>query len=118
MFGVYTLFTRPQLFQHIVAISPSLWWRDRYLQAHERDFTRQAHAGELDLTHLGLKLLISDREMPQEIQDARSLQLRLESPSQYGLRSDCQIESGEDHMSLPFRTVGRLLDELLSARRY
>ena len=118
MFGVYTLFTRPQLFQHIVAISPSLWWRDRYLLAHERDFTRQAHAGELDLTHRSLKLLIGDREMPQEIQDARSLQLRLEGLSQYGLRSDFQIEPGEDHMSVPFRTAGRVLDELLSTRRY
>ena len=31
MFGIYALFTRPALFQHVVAISPSLWWRDRYL---------------------------------------------------------------------------------------
>jgi len=36
MFGIYALFTRPALFQHVVAISPSLWWRDRYLLASGR----------------------------------------------------------------------------------
>ncbi|WP_328803633.1 alpha/beta hydrolase [Aquipseudomonas ullengensis] len=118
MFGVYTLFTRPALFQHVIAISPSLWWRDRYLLAHERAFTQQAHAGKIDLTHSSLTMLIGDREMPQEIQDARSLQLRLENLSQYGLRSDFQIEAGEDHMSMPFRVPTRVLDELLSTRRF
>lgn len=118
MFGVYTLFTRPQLFQHVVAVSPSLWWRDRYLMAHERTFTQRAQAGQIDLTHSSLSLLMGEREMPQEIQDARSLQLRLEQLSQYGLRSDFQVEPGEDHMSMPFRVAARVLDELLSTRRF
>ncbi|MFJ4066109.1 alpha/beta hydrolase [Pseudomonas sp. NPDC089996] len=118
MFGVYTLFTRPQLFQHVIAISPSLWWRDRYLMAPERAFVKKAHAGELDLTHSSLTLLIGDREMPQEIQDARALQRRLEALSQYGLRSDFQVEPGEDHMSIPFRVPTRVLDELISTRRF
>lgn len=118
MFGIYTLFTRPQLFQHVVAISPSLWWRDRYLLAHEKAFTEQAHAGKLDLTHRSLTMWVGDREMPQEIQDVRSLQLRLEQLSQYGLRSDFQLEAGEDHMSIPFRVTGRVLEELLSTRRF
>ncbi|MCV9917672.1 alpha/beta hydrolase-fold protein [Pseudomonas sp. BT-42-2] len=118
MFGVYTLFTRPQLFQHVVAVSPSLWWRDRYLMAHERTFTQRAQAGQIDLTHSSLSLLMGEREMPQEIQDARSLQLRLEQLSQYGLRSDFKVEPGEDHMSMPFRVAARVLDELLSTRRF
>lgn len=118
MFGVYTLFTRPALFQHVVAISPSLWWRDRYLLEHERDFTKQAHAGQLNLTHSSLTMLVGDREMSQEIQDVRALQIRLENLSQYGLRSDFQIEAGEDHMSIPFRVPGRVLNELLSTRRF
>lgn len=118
MFGVYTLFTRPQLFQHVVAISPSLWWRDRYLLEHEKAFTEQAHAGKLDLTHSSLTMWVGDREMPQEIQDVRSLQLRLEQLSQYGLRSDFQLEAGEDHMSIPFRVSTRVLEELLTTRRF
>lgn len=118
MFGVYALFTRPQLFQHVVAISPSLWWRDRYLMEPERAFTQKAHAGKLNLTHSSLTLLIGDREMPQEIQDARALQMRLQALSQYGLRSDFQVEPGEDHMSIPFRVSARVLDELISTRRF
>lgn len=118
MFGIYALFTRPALFQHVVAISPSLWWRDRYLMEHERAFTRQAHAGQLDLTHRSLTMWVGDREMPQEIQDVRSLQIRLENLSQYGLRSDFQIQAGEDHMSVPFRVANPVLDELLSTRRF
>ncbi|MBV6285720.1 alpha/beta hydrolase [Pseudomonas aegrilactucae] len=118
MFGVYALFTRPALFQHVVAVSPSLWWRDRYLMAPERAFTKQAHAGQVDLTHRSLTLLMGERDMVQEIQDARALQQRLQDLSQYGLRSDFQIEAGEDHMSVPFRIPTRVLDELISTRRF
>ncbi|GLK90180.1 alpha/beta hydrolase [Pseudomonas turukhanskensis] len=118
MFGIYALYTRPTLFQHIYAVSPSLWWRDRFLLGPERTFTQQAHAGKIDLTHSSLTLLMAERDMPQEIQDARSLQIRLENLSQYGLRSDFKIEAGEDHMSIPFRIPNQVLGELLSTRRY
>ncbi|MEK1942436.1 MAG: alpha/beta hydrolase-fold protein [Pseudomonas sp.] len=118
MFGIYTLFTRPALFQHVVAVSPTLWWRDRYLLPPEREFTQQAHAGKIDLTHSSLTLLAGDREMPQEIQDVRSLQLRMEALSQYGLRSDFHVETGEEHTTVPFRVTTRVLEELLSTRRF
>ncbi len=118
MFGIYTLFTRPHLFQHTVAVSPSLWWRDRFLLEPERAFTQRAHDGKINLTHSSLTLLVGDREMPQELQDARALQRRLEALSQYGLRSDFHVERGEDHMSVPFRVVTRVLEELLTTRRY
>ncbi|WP_426115438.1 alpha/beta hydrolase [Pseudomonas sp. DSP3-2-2] len=118
MFGVYTLFTRPTLFQHVVAVSPSLWWQDRYLLEPERAFSKRAHAGQLNLIHSSLTLLMGERDMVQAIQDARALQGRLQDLSQYGLRSDFQIEPGEDHMSVPFRVPTRVLDELISTRRY
>lgn len=118
MFGIYTLFTRPALFQHVVAISPSLWWRDRYLLEHERSFVKRVHAGQLDLIHSSLTLLIGDREAPQGIQDARALQQRLQGLSQYGLRSDFQIEPGEDHTSVVFRVTSQVLNELISTRRF
>lgn len=118
MFGLYTLFTRPDLFQHVVAVSPSLWWQDRFLLKHERDFTERAHAGQIDLTHRSLSLVLAERDLAQSVQDARSLQLRLENLTQYGLRSDYRVEAGEDHMSIPFRIPSRVLDELISARRF
>lgn len=118
MFSLYALFTRPTMFQHVVAISPSLWWRDRFLLEHERAFSQQAQEGKLDLVHKSLTMWVGDREMPQAIHDTRALQLRLQDLSQYGLRTDFQIVAGEDHMSVPFRVVNQVLDELTSTRRY
>lgn len=37
LFALYTAFTRPALFQGIVASSPSLWWRDEYILGLARD---------------------------------------------------------------------------------
>lgn len=44
--------------------------------------------------------------------------MTLQDFSQYGLRSDFQVEPGEDHMSVPFRVPTRGLDELISTRRF
>lgn len=51
-----------------------MWWRDRYLLEPERAFSKLAHAGQVDLTHSSLTLLMGERDMVQEIQDARALQ--------------------------------------------
>lgn len=118
MLGVYALFTRPSLFQHVVAISPSLWWRDQYLLEPERAFTKRALAGQLDLTQNSLTLVMAERDMVQAIQDASALHLRLQGLSQLGLRSGFSIEPGEDHASVPFRVPNRVLDELVGARRF
>lgn len=118
MLGVYALFTRPSLFQHVVAISPSLWWRDQYLLEPERAFTKRALAGQLDLTQNSLTLLMAERDLVQAIQDASALYLRLQGLSQFGLRSGFSIEPGEDHASVPFRVPNRVLDELVGARRF
>lgn len=118
MLGVYALFTRPTLFQHVVAISPSLWWRDQYLLEPERAFTKRALAGQLDLTQNSLTLVMAERDLVQAIQDASALHLRLQGLSQFGLRSGFSIEPGEDHASVPFRVPNRVLDELVGARRF
>ncbi len=118
MLGVYALFTRPSLFQHIVAVSPSLWWQDKYLLEPERAFTKRTLAGQVDLTHNSLTLLMGERDSVQMIQDANALQLRLQGLSQFGLRSGFLVEPGEDHASVPFRVPNRVLDELISTRRF
>lgn len=117
MLAIYGLFTRPGLFDHIVAASPSLWWRDRFLLAHERRFREQVLAGAVDVTHASLALIVAGNESPQTVQDAQALQQRLQPLSAYGLRSSYHLEPDEDHMSLPFRITSRTLDEVLRARR-
>lgn len=118
MLGVYALFTRPTLFQHIVAVSPSLWWRDKYLLEPERAFTKRALAEQLDLTQTSLTVLMGERDSVQMLQDASALHVRLQGLSQFGLRSGFSVEPGEDHASVPFRIPTRVLDELIGARRY
>ncbi|WP_235202549.1 alpha/beta hydrolase-fold protein [Pseudomonas syringae USA007] len=118
MLGVYAFFTRPALFQHVVAVSPSLWWQDKYLLQPERAFFRRALAGEVDLTRLSLTLLMGERDSVPMIQDASALHTRLQGLSQLGLRSGFLVEPGEDHASVPFRIPHRVLEELMGSRRF
>lgn len=39
---LYSLFTRPTLFKSYIAASPSIWWADRALLDHERNFARSS----------------------------------------------------------------------------
>lgn len=117
MFAVYTLFTRPTLFDHLVAASPSLWWQDDFLLPHEAAFRKRVQAGEVDVRHNSLALIVAGEESPQTVQDAQALHWRLRELSAQGLRSSYHLEPGEDHMSVPFRILSRVLRETLSARR-
>lgn len=117
MFAIYSLFTRPTLFDHIIAASPSLWWNDRYLLEPERVFSTAITQGEVDATHLSLALILGERDSPQEIQDAQALQQRLQPVSAWGMRSSLHVESGEDHISVPFKIESRVLEEVLTTRR-
>lgn len=116
MFAIYALFTRPDLFNHIVAASPSLWWNDSYLLKHERDFRQQVEAEEVNVIHHSLSLAVADNDSLQNQQDASQLYQRLEDLSAYGLRSSFQKVEGEDHMSVPFVLESRVLKQLLGAR--
>lgn len=117
MFAIYALFTRPALFDHIVAASPSLWWYDRYLLTPERPFRDAVTQGKIDATHLSLALIVGERDSPQEIQDAQALQQRLQPLSAQGMRSSFYIEPGEDHTAVPFKIESRVLQEVLTTRR-
>jgi len=116
MFAIYTLFTRPELFNHVVAASPSLWWSDRYLLKHEREFRRQVEAGETDVIHRSLSLIVGDGDSLQNQQDAAQLFERLSGLSGYGLRSSYHIVDHEDHMSVPFSIENRVLAQLVKTR--
>ncbi|QNU62702.1 alpha/beta hydrolase [Vreelandella titanicae] len=116
MFAIYALFTRPELFNHIVAASPSLWWNNSYLLKHERDFSQQVEAGEVNAIHHSLSLVVADNDSLQNQQDASQLYQRLEDLSAYGLRSSFHKVEGEDHMSVPFVLESHVLKQLLGTR--
>ncbi|MDW0358543.1 alpha/beta hydrolase [Vreelandella venusta] len=116
MFAIYALFTRPDLFNHIVAASPSLWWNNSYLLKHERDFRQQVEAGEVNAIHHSLSLVVADNDSLQNQQDASQLYQRIEALSAYGLRSSFHTVEGEDHMSVPFVLESRVLKQLVGTR--
>ena len=117
MFALYTLFTRPSLFDHLVAASPSQWWSDRFLLQHERDFTQQVQAQPGLVTHSSLALISAERDAAATREDARALAARLQPLSIHGLRVSEQVIDGEDHMSLPYRIPSLVLEQVFSNRR-
>jgi predicted alpha/beta superfamily hydrolase len=45
--ALYTLFTRPTMFQTFVAFSPSIWWDERVVLSREAAFSGRVAAGEV-----------------------------------------------------------------------
>lgn len=117
MFALYALFTRPTLFDHLVAASPSQWWSDRFLLQHERAFVQQVQARPGLVTHTSLALITAERDAPATREDARGLAARLQPLSIHGLRVSEQVIEGEDHMSLPYRIPSLVLEQVFSNRR-
>lgn len=117
MFALYTLFTRPALFDHLVAASPSQWWSDRFLLQHEQDFTQKVAEQPELVTHTSLALIVAERDSPATREDANALAQRLQPLSIHGLRVSEQLIQGEDHMSVPYRIPSLVLDQVFSNRR-
>jgi predicted alpha/beta superfamily hydrolase len=116
MFALYAMYTRPALFDHYVAASPSLWWANRYLLPSERAFVARVERGEVDVRQSSLLLAAGEAEPAQEVQDVVALERRLQPLSAYGFRTSLRLQPGEDHMSLPASIVTQVLRELLTAR--
>lgn len=113
MFAIYTLFKRPDLFAHVVAASPSLWWRDQYLLPLEPDFQKAMRKRPKHPPSLAL--ILAEGDMPQQIQDARSLNGRLQPLSAYGMRSSFALVSEVDHVTVPFKIVSRVMREVFES---
>jgi predicted alpha/beta superfamily hydrolase len=116
MFALYAMYTRPALFDHYVAASPTLWWANRYLLPSERDFTARVKRGEVDVRQTSLLLAVGEAEPAQEVEDVVALERRLQPLSAWGLRTGLHRKPSEDHMSLPSSIVSQVLREVFTAR--
>lgn len=116
MFALYAMYTRPALFDHYVAASPTLWWANRYLLPSERDFTARVTRGDVDVRQTSLLLAVGEAEPAQEVDDVIALERRLQPLSAWGLRTGLHREPGEDHMSLPPSIVSQVLRDVFTAR--
>lgn len=116
MFVMHALFTRPSLFSHYIAASPSLWWNEHYLLAQEHDFEERVESGAWSPRHQSLLLVAGERETPQDIQEVQALERRLQRLSRWGLRVALHLQPEEDHMSVPISIAPRVLRQVFTAR--
>lgn len=114
MFTLYAMFSRPQLVNHYIASSPTLWWHNRYLLTAEIAFSEQAEMHKLN--NKSLLLVVAEGDPIQERQDAVLLAERMVKLSRFGLRSAFHQQEDETHMSLPVSIAYRVLQQAFTPR--
>ncbi|MDO5691076.1 MAG: alpha/beta hydrolase-fold protein [Pseudomonadota bacterium] len=122
---LYALFTRPRLFQHYTAASPSIWWGDRAIMPHARHFLDHGAQGSLTGTQASLLITVggleesslppsTERQRRQSqrrmVSQARDLSTRLQAAA--GLHSRFELLDGEDHGSVVPRSAALALRQL------
>ncbi|WP_054956511.1 alpha/beta hydrolase [Paenibacillus dakarensis] len=104
-FALYTLFTRPEVFQRYIAASPSIWWGNYHL--HKKWNERKEQMEQLEI-YPELFMAIGSEEKPSMVQDAWELYRILTAGSQR-IRSVMQEIEGEGHVSLIPSLISSLL---------
>jgi len=135
LFALHTLFTRPSLFRHYVAASPSIWWNDRCVLEDEQAFVANlaTQAVDADLliavgseeqTLTAVERARPDREARAQwksqnrmLDNARALSQRLAAFATSGLRTSYVEFAGEDHGSVVPAALSRAVTFILSAGR-
>ncbi|EIM30180.1 alpha/beta hydrolase [Microvirga lotononidis] len=123
LFGLYTLFRRPALFQRIVAVSPTIHWEDCTLLRSEAQAefnvpirpTVYLSAGE----HEGDQLApfqekqddasdrLAKKKLERTIDFAREMAERLRDPNGANLSANFEIFADHTHMSVPTPATAR-----------
>jgi predicted alpha/beta superfamily hydrolase len=116
MFTLHALYTRPWLFNHYIAASPSIWWQDRYLLPEEHAFTQRAQAGQVNLMKTTLMLFAGGREPPMMLRDAQALHGRLQALSGLGLTTSYETLADETHGTVPIAAITRVMRHVFTAR--
>jgi predicted alpha/beta superfamily hydrolase len=111
LFGLYTLFNRPETFQRYLLASPSIWWDDRVILQAESAFAERA-------TDLAARVFVSvgaDEEQPgffPMVQNARLLVSQLEGRHYPSLQLTMTLLEGEIHYSTIPAAISRGLRAL------
>ncbi|WP_210207701.1 alpha/beta hydrolase, partial [Rhodoplanes elegans] len=124
LFTLYTLFTRPGLFRTYVAASPSIWFADRVVLSHERDFVAALRPGndlrllitmggceqeptavEIDGTDVEVRAAWKRRN--RMVDNAREMAARLAPLAGCGLTVDYVEFRDEDHVSVVPAAIAR-----------
>ncbi|QSF43059.1 alpha/beta hydrolase [Paenibacillus tianjinensis] len=106
LFVLHALFTRPELFTHYAAGSPSVWWGDYSVLAEQERFSADYPQRQLQRK---LLITIGAEELDHMVQDAEKLALLLEPLSEQGLQVNLAKFPEESHVSVLPAALSRLL---------
>lgn len=110
LFALHMFYSQPTAFEAVIAASPSQWWNDQDILAEERAFTARLTAGKIAAPIGRLMLLTGEREdMVSITWDAQALFKRLEPLSAYGLRTSFTKLEGEQHLTVPYRSMTQVM---------
>jgi predicted alpha/beta superfamily hydrolase len=116
LFALHALFTRPQAFNRVVALSPAMWWGDKAIFAAEAALA--ARASDLPVRlFLGVgELEEADGALFSPVSNLAAMAQSLGGRGYRGLDMTHHVFPGETHMSVYPGAVSRGLRAVFSAR--
>lgn len=118
LFGLYTLFTKPEMFQTYILGSPSIWFDDRVIKRHEQDYAN-AHKNLAARVHLytgayeSLGKGARYNTKVDAVRDMRALVQKLQSRRYANLTISADVIADEDHLSVYPALISRGLVKVL-----
>lgn len=100
-FALWCLFNQPEKFEHIIAISPSIWWNGEELMDMGARFI--AHGGSIK--NAGIFMAVGEQEGFM-VEDAKKMEAMLKIAN---LKVECYIAPEENHASVVPTVVSRAL---------
>jgi predicted alpha/beta superfamily hydrolase len=111
LFVLHTLFTKPESFPAYISSSPSIWYNESEVLAHEAAFSERARSGEIRARLLLTSAADEDlAESPERmVGNASELAVRLRELDAENVGIERVIFEGEDHFTVPFVALNRAL---------
>ena len=106
LFAIHTLAVQPKLFNAYIAIDPSLYWNNGAVVAEAESLFSSAKELQADLY---LTAADGDRKSPDNVARLAAI---LDAKAPAGFRWNIERMKGEDHLSVPLRSIYQGLDKI------
>jgi uncharacterized protein len=104
LFTLYALIEKPDLFQAYLALSPAVFWDDRYIFRREREL--RARRSRLDQR---IWLSVGEREEPDNVKTISDFFAQFEQSHYEGLALQMQVVPGERHAGVKPEAYNRAI---------
>ncbi|GGG53386.1 alpha/beta hydrolase [Paenibacillus radicis (ex Gao et al. 2016)] len=101
---LHALFTRPQLFTHYAAGSPSVWWAEDKIFKEQEQFARTWQRD----SHIRLQLTVGADELPHMVQGSERMAQAMRPLAEKGITTSMIRFEEEDHVSVLPAMLSRL----------